>query len=152
MMWLEQGGFADMTADRPDTEGKKGSTFKAVSSLFKTKSSWLSQITLSTDAYGSFPKFDGDGNVISYNVGSPMGMIATVRRLIQLASLPIEEAVKLVTANPAKILGLKSKGQILVGMDADLLVLNASNWELQKVFARGRMVKDGNDVIKGMFE
>lgn len=52
------------------------------------------------------------------------------------------------TANPAKILKLKSKGRIAAGMDADLCLLDA-NLDIDTVIARGQvMVQDGRPGVR----
>ena len=71
---------------------------------------------------------------------------------MQLGGIPIEEAIKITTTNPATNLGLKHKGQIALGFDADLCFFN-NNLELTDVFAKGKqMMKNKNIVIKGNFE
>lgn len=54
--------------------------------------------------------------------------------------IPMEDAVKMVTENPAKIVGALKKGKIAAGYDADLLVVNAQ-LELMAVFVRGKRVE-----------
>ena len=56
------------------------------------------------------------------------GSIATadvlLRVLTREAGLPINEAIKLITVNPARIMGLSGKGELLPGMDADIVVFD----------------------------
>ena len=65
----------------------------------------------------------------------------------------ISLALKMVTLNPAKRLGIIShKGTLDEGKDADILVLTG-DLRIQEVYARGRlMVKDGKPVVKDPFE
>lgn len=57
------------------------------------------------------------------------GSVATadrlVRTMVQLAGLSIEEAVAMITRNPARMMGLNSKGALAEGMDADVVVFDA---------------------------
>jgi beta-aspartyl-dipeptidase (metallo-type) len=65
--------------------------------------------------------------------------------------MPFEKILPMITANPARILKLPRKGSVKVGMDADLVILDA---ELRPstVLARGRvMVRDGVAEVKGTF-
>lgn len=57
------------------------------------------------------------------------GSVATfdrlVRTMVQLAEVPLVEAVKMATATPARIMGLSdSKGSVTVGKDADLVIFD----------------------------
>jgi beta-aspartyl-dipeptidase (metallo-type) len=71
---------------------------------------------------------------------------------IQLGGIPIEEAFKLITSSPAKNLGLKHKGSIAVGNDADFCAFD-DNLVLTDVFARGKqMMNNGKIIITGNFE
>ena len=60
--------------------------------------------------------------------------------------------LKLITSNPAKNLGLKSKGQVKTNFDADLCFFD-SDLNLCSVIANGKfMMKDCELVVKGSFE
>lgn len=57
------------------------------------------------------------------------GSIATadrlVRSMITLAEIPLEDAVKMISATPARILGVQNKkGSLSVGKDADILIFD----------------------------
>ena len=70
------------------------------------------------------------------------GSIATADRLVRTccaAGIPLEDCVKMMTQTPAEIMGLKTKGQIAVGCDADLVIFD-SNIEIKKVFLQGVQV------------
>ena len=65
-----------------------------------------------------------------------------VRTLVHLVGLPLEEAVQLVSFNPAKFLGLDHRqGVIAPGKDADLVVLD-SNLEVKMTMVQGEIVYD----------
>ena len=72
------------------------------------------------------------------------GSIATADRLVRVAvkeaGIPLTDAVRMITATPARIMGLSHKGSIAPGMDADLVVFD-EEITVKKVFARGREVK-----------
>ena len=72
------------------------------------------------------------------------GSIATADRLVRVAvkeaGIPLTDAVRMITATPARIMGLTNKGSIAPGMDADLVVFD-EEITVQKVFAKGRKVE-----------
>ncbi len=58
-------------------------------------------------------------------IGTAVGLIDLVKRLVEYSHLTLSEAIQTVTLNPARLLGLEaSKGSIAVGKDADLVLLN----------------------------
>ncbi len=56
------------------------------------------------------------------------GSVATydrlVRNMIKMADVPLTDAIKMATATPAKIIGAKSKGELKVGYDADVVIFD----------------------------
>ena len=71
------------------------------------------------------------------------GSIATADRLVRVAvkeaGIPLADAVRMITATPARIMGLAQKGSIAPGMDADLVVFD-EEIAVKKVFAKGREI------------
>ena len=65
--------------------------------------------------------FLADGSALA---GSAARMIDLVRTMINKVGLPIHEAIRMATSNPAREIGLKAKGRIEVGADADFVVLS----------------------------
>ena len=109
-------------------------------------------VTMSTDAYGSQPRFNDKGECIGLTYASPKYMHQTVQELVKLG-LPLEEALKMITTTPADILAKKGKkGCVAVGADADLLVYG-DELAIESVFARGKTaVWKGEVLMKGRFE
>lgn len=62
-----------------------------------------------------------DGSALA---GSAARMIDLVRVMVREVGVPLPEAIRMATLNPARALGLKSKGVIAPGADADLVVLS----------------------------
>jgi len=58
------------------------------------------------------------------------GSIATADALLRVltkdAGIPICEAVKLLTVNPARVMKLDSKGELISGMDADIVIFDSN--------------------------
>jgi N-acetylglucosamine-6-phosphate deacetylase len=72
--------------------------------------------------------------------GSIITLLAAVQRAVNLAGLSPQEAVTMATLGPARWLGLEHrKGQIRVGADADLLVLNR-DLSLRHVIVGGQLL------------
>ena len=112
----------------------------------------LTRVTFSSDGNGTLCRFDEEGELVGYGVGMVSTLIETFRAIVASGTLPLTEALRLFTSNPADILGLSGKGRIGEGLDADILILDG-DLNVDKVFARGRlMVDEGRAVVKGTFE
>jgi N-acetylglucosamine-6-phosphate deacetylase len=68
--------------------------------------------------------------------GSASRMIDLVDTMVRVADVPLHEAVTMATANPARAIGLETKGRLAVGADADLVVLS-QDLEVMRTFIRG---------------
>lgn len=108
--------------------------------------------TISSDGQGSLPLFSADGQFLGIGMGQSSCLLKEVRECVQRENIPLEIAIKAITANPARVLCLDTKGQIEEGFDADLCIMT-EDLNIQTVIAKGQvMVKDGEPVVKGMFE
>ena len=71
------------------------------------------------------------------------GSIATadvlLRVLTREACIPIADAIKLITVNPAKVMGLSDKGELTPGKDADIVVFD-DDVRIKAVFVGGEKV------------
>jgi N-acetylglucosamine-6-phosphate deacetylase len=56
--------------------------------------------------------------------GSASRLIDLVRTMVMKANVPLHEAVMMTTENPARAIGLATKGRLEVGADADFVVLS----------------------------
>jgi beta-aspartyl-dipeptidase (metallo-type) len=110
------------------------------------------QISFSSDSNGSMPIFDARGNVVNLGVGDIQCLFDDWQTLMK-SGVSIEDSLKMVTANPAKRVGLfESKGSLAVGKDADLLILD-QDLNIESVIAKGQlMVRDKGVIVKGTFE
>lgn len=108
--------------------------------------------TISSDGQGSLPLFSADGQFLGIGMGQSSCLLKEVRECVQRENIPLEIAIKAITANPARVLCLDTKGQIKEGYDADLCIMT-EDLNIHTVIAKGQvMVKDGEPVVKGMFE
>lgn len=112
----------------------------------------IDNITFSSDGHAGLTKLNDKGEAIGVKKAPIDKNLEEVIALIQKGNVAIEEAFKIITTNPAKNLGLKHKGQIEVGFDADICCFN-DKLELMDVFARGQqMMNDQIIKVKGNFE
>ena len=76
-----------------------------------------------------------DGKALA---GSTATMIRVVRGMVEYGGVPLVEAVRMATLNPARALGLEAlKGTLAVGADADLVVFS-DDFEVRHTFVAGR--------------
>ncbi|VXB05646.1 Isoaspartyl dipeptidase [Flavobacterium sp. 9AF] len=112
----------------------------------------IDNITFSSDGHAGLTKLDKEGNNMGFKSAPIDQNIYEVIELIKKGNIKIEEAFKLITINPARNLGLKNKGKIDVGFDADFCFFN-KDFVLQDVFARGKqMMKNTEIIVKKSFE
>jgi len=71
--------------------------------------------------------------------GSASRMIDLVRTLVNDIEVPLHEAIAMATRNAARAIGLKMKGQLAIGTDADLIILSPE-LEVQRTFAAGEEI------------
>ena len=111
----------------------------------------IDNMTFSTDGHAGLSKTGTDGT--TQVVKAPIHTnLKEVVDLIKLGNYPIEKAIRLITSNPAKNLGLKNKGKIEIGCDADLCVFD-EQFNLLDVFANGKhCMSEGKIVVKGVFD
>ncbi len=149
-----RGGYVDLTTSTTPQFIEEGEVLcsKAVKMLLDNGVD-LNHITISSDAQGSLPVFDEMGKLKELKVGKSSSIIESIRELYFNEKLELEKAIQVATSNPAEILKLKNKGYIDIGYDADMVLLNKGDLEIDTVIARGNiMVRDGNAVVKGTFE
>lgn len=84
-------------------------------------------------------------NVIFKNekiVGSSISMHQAFKKWINEFNGTLAEAIKVTSTNQANFLGLKTKGKIEVGYDADINIISSDNYEILET------IKDGYTVSK----
>ena len=76
---------------------------------------------------------------------SPASLLAAIFRLPETAGIPLFEAVRLATRNPAMAAGLTDRGEIAPGKRADLVIaVNQGEWPAtEAVYVAGRKVFQG---------
>lgn len=148
------GGYVDLTTSS-DPDFLEEDEVKASTGLRLMLEAGVSehQITFSSDGQGSMPIFGKDGAFLGLGVGKVTSLYREVRDSILTEGVSITQALKTVTANPADLLKLSSKGRIAAGKDADLVLVEKDTLHIHTVLAKGRlMVQNGTAVQKGTFE
>ena len=154
MDYLKLGGYVDITSDFYRTK-ESPTTYSIADALklYKDNHVPIDKVCASSDANGSTPVFDMEGNLIKIGVGSPSILYMDIKQAIENGIVSLEEGISIITQNPAKALNLyPRKGAIVEKGDADLVLLD-EKLDIDTVIARGKvMVKQGNAVVKGFFE
>ena len=147
---IRRGGYFDMTAGSTDEDMEIGA--EQIMEILSWEGMSTDHLTMSSDAFGSQPKFNENGDCIGLTYCSPKYLHLTIKSLVR-RGLPLEEAIKLLTSTPAELLGKTGvKGCVAVGADADLLVLD-ENLDIDALFAKGQVaLLDKEIVLKGRFE
>lgn len=111
------------------------------------------RITFTSDGQGSLPDWDRNGRLQDISVGRVTSLFQAVRQAVLEEGIPLETALRVITANPARILKLRAKGRLAPGLDADLVLLDPTGLEIRTVVAKGRLLmKSGRLLAKGMFQ
>ncbi len=70
--------------------------------------------------------------------GSTSTLFECVKKAVEFG-IPFEDAVTMATKTPARAIGVKNKGEIAVGFDADMIILDES-LNINKVIIKGKAV------------
>jgi len=77
-----------------------------------------------------------DGSALA---GSAARMIDLVRIMVREVNVPLNEAIAMATENPARVIGIETKGHLIVGADADLAVISPQ-LDVVRTFRCGEVV------------
>lgn len=149
--FAKKGGLVDITSSSypyfPEYEVKPS---KSLDILLKAGID-ISQITFTSDAGGSLPGFDEEGNLIKLEMGAPDANIREILDAVNNEDIAFETAIKVMTSSPANRLKLAQKGYIKIGYDADIIALNSD--KISHVIARGKwMMQENKLLVKGSYE
>lgn len=95
------------------------------------------RLTLSSDAQASLPAFGAEQELTGFKVADIASLWAAVRSAIVDHGVPPELALATATANPARIFGLNGRGRIRAGERADLLLVDAEDWQPRVTLSAG---------------
>ena len=151
--FARNGGLIDLTTGTPAyyQPDKVGTAADALHELL-SKDVSIESISFSSDGQGSISKFDGNGKLQAVLVGQVNSLHREFRKAVLECGISLEDALKVVSSNPARNMKLNNKGKIKEGCDADILLLD-EQLDIRLVMARGRiMVENGQTIAKGTFE
>ena len=134
----------DVTAFDDAAGDDDASAYNAVRRLLE----WgvpLERITLSSDCNGSLPAFDARGDYAGMRVAGNGTLLADWQRLVHERVLPLEQALTLLGANVARVLGLqRRKGRLAPGFAADIALLDDALCPRQ-TWVGGRCIYGGDE-------
>lgn len=146
--FAQMGGLIDITC------GRKGelATARVLEKAKERNIPWTN-ITLSSDGYGSYSDYDDKGRLTKIGAASVEIIYQEFRDLVLNQGFDLEEILQLVTSNVAKALDLyPDKGCVQVGSSADLLILD-KDLKLETVLAKGKiLMEEGRLLVKGTYE
>lgn len=147
---LDLGLNIDLTAFPKGTEAPGISAAEAIMRMIQ-QSLALEQVTVSSDGGGCMPCFDCRGELTGMSFGKPATMLETLQEVVG-QGVELQTVLPMLTSNVAKLLRLHQKGQVSVGGDADLNILD-DTYAVTGVMALGRWHRKlGEQIIKGTFE
>ena len=147
IQFAKMGGMIDITTGA----SKYTDPYKSVLYALE-KGVLIDNMTFSSDGNAGLDRLDDNGNLIGFKRAPFDKNLEEVINLVTIGGIPLEQAIKLITTNPAKNLGLKNKGHAKVDYDADLCFFDSS-FKLQTVISKGNFVlKDSDLIVKGSFE
>ena len=152
--YAKKGGFIDLTTSSDPKFLEPGEIRAGEGlSILLQKEVDIKHITFSSDGNGSMPIFDNTGKLIGLGICSVKTLYREVKNSIQEFNVSIDQAIKVITSNVAELLKLENKGRIEKGRDADFVIVNKENLDIDMVIAKGKIVvKDGKASIKATFE
>ena len=81
--------------------------------------------------------YDAAGTLVDIQPAPIASLFEAMREAVLRHQVGLDVALTTVTQTPAAVWGLKRKGEIRVGADADLLLLDPDSLEVRSTFARG---------------
>ncbi len=152
--YAKNGGYVDFTTSTIPTFIEDGEVPAAHAvRLMADKGVPLENITMTSDAQGSLPAFNREGELTGLTVAPIRSLFEAFLQLVQEENFTLEQAIQIVSTNPARILKFKSKGRLMPGADADLLLLEPRELTLKDVFSKGqRLMADEKITVWGTFE
>ena len=146
------GGLIDLTTSSSSNQQKTNECAASLKFLLE-EGTPIENITFSSDAQGSLPKFDENGKMTGMRIGQVSSLFAAVRSAVKDLDINLETALKVITENPARIFDLENKGKIKKDNDADLVILDKESLEIESVIAKGKILfEDKQAVVKGTFQ
>jgi beta-aspartyl-dipeptidase (metallo-type) len=137
--WIGNGGHVDLTTStsRALIEAGDVPAARALATLLADGAN-PAHIGMSSDAQASLPHFSEDGRLLDSQVASIGSLPEALREAVHAHGVDFAIALATVSTNPARFWGLSGKGQIAVGGDADLVLLDPDSLDRVITVAGGR--------------
>ncbi len=149
--FAKAGGTIDITTSSPAVAPQRVQAPDAIRICLQ-EAVPLERITLSSDGNGSMPAFNENRELVGLMAASPASLYESLRSIVQQEIMPLADALRFITVNPATKLKLPNKGRITTGYDADIVILD-KDLNIQHVYAKGRCMVENRQVkVKGVFE
>ncbi|AZR72291.1 beta-aspartyl-peptidase [Anoxybacter fermentans] len=152
--YAREGGYLDLTTSS-DPRWITNDEVKASTGLRKYLEAGVpvEQITFSSDGQGSLPVFNEHGQFERLGIGKVSSLHREFRDAVLEDGVELEDALRVITSNPARILKLKQKGCLEPGKDADLVILDSETLMILSVMAKGKMMIHNKEIlVRGTFE
>lgn len=153
MRYAKAGGFIDFTTSSDPVFWEDGEV-KASRGLKRCldENVPVEKIVFTSDGQGSLPVFNEKKEFVRLGIGKVTSLYNEVRDSVLVEGLRFEDAIRVITSNPASILKLKNKGFVKEGFDADIVILD-KDLNIDSVIAMGQfMIEDKNIRVYGTFE
>lgn len=133
------GGYVDFTTSTNEGLIADGEVEAAEALTFMLQAGVsIDQISFTSDANASLPRFDEDGTLVGTDSGKISSLFDAVKKAVCSHDVPFDVALRCITINPAKRLGLKCKGQLIEGNDADFVLIDPTDFSIQQVWTSGK--------------
>ena len=112
------------------------------------------RITISSDGNCPMAKRGEDGRQVGLYVALVDFTRREIRDITRNRVAPFENALTMVTTNPARCLGIDDrKGRIRAGYDADIVIADRpENLRIERVYAKGKpLVEGGRPIFQGYY-
>ncbi|MGV8981451.1 beta-aspartyl-peptidase [Clostridium sp.] len=152
--YAKKGGYIDFTTSTTEKFLDEGETKCSTGlKIMLEEGVDIKNITFTSDGQGSLPDFNESGDYIGLKVGKCESLYKEVRDAIINEKISVEHAISVITSNPAEHLKLKTKGNIKIGYDADIVLVNENDFNINTVIANGRiMIHENKILVVGTFE
>jgi beta-aspartyl-dipeptidase (metallo-type) len=151
--YARNGGFIDLTCCEPEFQEEGDITASEGLKRCLDQGVPPQRITFTSDGQGSLPIFNEKRECVRMGVGQVSALFMSVREAIRDHGIPIEQALSVITRNPAEIFKLRQKGRLKESFDADVVLVDQASLEIETVIARGRtLMHRGELLVAGTFE
>ncbi|MEI6056573.1 MAG: beta-aspartyl-peptidase [Lentisphaerota bacterium] len=135
----KMGGFLDYTAVPINDVVKEITAGEAIKYALECGVS-EDLITMSSDGNGSWSTYDKSGNAVKIGASNPQDLFTELKYLVVNKTVKTETAIKTVTENPAKALGIyPKKGSLAEHSDADIVILD-NEFSIESVISKGKFI------------